>query len=125
MAFDVSGGGRRQAGILPGALDGEALANRIRSGDAFPLAVARSPHAAQNCVDLVVIALRIGQALEQEDRCAFSHHETIGTLCIRTSAGRGQGADLAELYESGGAHVAVDTAGDRHVIMILYETLGC
>ena len=123
MAFDQRRGSRREAGILPGALDGEFLADRVGRGNALALAVAGSAHAAQHGVDLVAVALGIGQTLQQEDGGAFAHDEAIGSLGIGTRAGRRERADLAELDEGRSAHVAVNAAGDGHVKIVLRPVL--
>ena len=107
--------GGREPGILPGARNGEFLADRVGRGDALPFAVAGSPDTAQYGVDLVSVALGIGQAFEHEDGRAFAHHEAIGAFGEWAAAGGRESADFAELDESRGAHVAVDTAGDGHV----------
>ena len=102
VAFNQRRGSGRQAGILPGALDGEFLADRVGRRNALSLAVARSADAAQHGVDLVAIALGIGQTLEQEDRGAFAHDEAVGSLGVGAGAGRRERADLAELDEGRG-----------------------
>ena len=112
---------RRQPGVLPGALDGEALSDRIGGGDALALAVARAADAAQHGVDLVAVALGVGEALEQEDHRAFAHDEAVGAVGVGTRAGGRQRADLAELDERAGAHVAVDAAGEDGVVVALHE----
>ena len=101
----------------------QLLADRVGRGDALALAVARPADAAQHGVDLVAVALGIGQALQQEDRRAFAHDEAVGALGVGPRAGRRERADLAELDEAGDAHVAVDAAGDRHVEIVLAPAL--
>ena len=54
-------------------------------------------------------------ALEQEQRRAFAHDKAVGAVGEGTGAGGRQRADLAELDEGDGAHVAVDAAGDDRV----------
>ena len=75
------------------------LADRVRRGDAFALAIAGAAHAADHGVDPVAVALGVGQALEQECGCAFAHHKAIGAFAERARAGCAQRADLAELNE--------------------------
>ena len=60
--------GRVEAGLTPGSLDAEPLADRVRRRDALALAVARPGDAADHRVDAVAVALGVGQALEHEDR---------------------------------------------------------
>src|SRR6185369_13662856 len=55
---------------------------------------------------------------------AFAHHEAVGAFCVGARAGGGEGADLAELHKASGAHVAVDTAGDGDVEILLDEGFG-
>ena len=108
----------RQSGILPGALDGQFLAGRVGRGNAFSLAVARSGDAAQHGVDLVAVALSIGQTLKQKDCGAFAHDEAVGPFGVGTSASRGERTDFAELDVARDAHVAVDAAGNRKVKIV-------
>ena len=77
----------------------QLLANRVGRGNALALAVARSADAAQHGVDLVAVALGIGQALQQKDRGAFAHDKAVGSFGIGASAGGRERADLAELDE--------------------------
>ena len=122
MALDQRHSSWRQSGIFPGAFDGKFLADRVGRGNAFSLAVARSAHAAQHGVDLVFVPLSIGQTFKQEDRGAFAHDKAVRPFGIRTSAGCRERANLAELDEARGAHVAVKAAGDYHVVMVLYQS---
>ena len=87
--------------ILPGALDGKLLADGIGRSDALSFSVARSAYTAKHGVDFVAVALCIGQALHQEKRCAFAHHEAVGSFSIGTRAGGGECADLAKLHKRG------------------------
>ena len=118
VTLDQGYGRRRQAGILPSALDGELLADWVGRGDALALAVARAADAAQHGVDFVPVAFGVGQALEQEDRGAFTHDEAVGALRKGPRAGGRERTDLAELHEGRRTHVAVDAAGDRHVEIV-------
>ena len=123
MTFDQRCGSGRQPGILPGALDGQFLADRVGRGDAFPLPVAGSCDASQHSVDVVAVAFGIRQPFQHEEHGAFSHHETVRSLREGTNAGSGERADLAELDKGGSTHVAIDAAGDGHVEIIFYQTL--
>ncbi len=115
VSFHQSCGCGRQTGILPGALQAKLLADWVGSGDAFAFAVARRTDAAEHGVDLVAIALGIGETLHHKDGRAFAHDETIGTFGIRTRAGGRERTDLAEFHEGLDAHVAVNAAGDDGV----------
>ena len=86
--------------LLPGALDGQPLADRVRRGDALALAVAGAADAAQHGVDPVAVALGVGEPLEHEQRSALAHHEAVRAGVERPGAGRGERADLAELHEA-------------------------
>src|SRR5579864_1254655 len=88
VPLDVADGGWRQACILPGALNGELLAGRVRCGNPFASSIARSTHAAQHGVDLVTIALGVGEAFQQEDGRTFSHDEAICPFGIWARTGR-------------------------------------
>src|SRR5208283_4817865 len=112
-------GGRRQTGILPGALDGEFLTCRIGSGDALSSAIARPSHPAQYGVNFVSVAFGVREPFQQKDRGAFSHDKAVGSFGERTSAGGGKRTDFAELHERGSAHVAIDAAGDHGVVVLL------
>ncbi len=121
VSLDERRSRRRDTRILPGALDRELLADRIRRGNPFPLAVAGRSHAAQHGVDPVAVAFGIGQPLHEEDRGAFAHDEAVGALGVRPASGPRKRADLAELDERGGAHVAVDPACQRDVELVFSQ----
>ena len=123
MAFDQGCGSRRQSRVLPGALDGKFLADRVRRGDALALAVTGSGDAAQHGVDVVTIAFGIGQTLQQEDRGSFAHDEAVGALGKGSCPGSRECADLAELDEGGNSHVAVNSAGDRDIEIMLHQSI--
>ena len=57
-----------KASIAPSPFHRKDLPDGIGSGNALALAIGRSAHTANNRVDFVAIALRIGQPLEQEGR---------------------------------------------------------
>src|SRR5579864_8541242 len=97
MALDQRGSGGRQAGILPGSLEAELLADRVRCGNPFAFAVARRADAAEHGVDLIAITLGVSQALHDENRRAFAHHEAISAFSIGPSSSGGESANLAEL----------------------------
>ncbi len=123
VALHQRGGGGRERRVLPRAGDGELLTHGIGRGDALALAVARAADAADHGVDAIAVALGVGEALEQEDRGAFAHHEAVGARRVRPGAGGGERPDLAELHECAGAHVAIDAAGDDRVEVALVEAL--
>ena len=99
MSFHHGHRGRRKTCLLPGAFDSQLLAYRIGCRDAFPLAVTGATNTAQHGVDLVAIALGIGQAFEHKDRRSFAHHEAISSFGKWACTGRGEGPDFAELDE--------------------------
>ncbi len=115
--------GRREAGACPGALDRQALADRVGRRDSLAATVGGSADAAQHGVDPVAGAFGVGEPFEQEDRRALAHHEAVGAVGVRTGAGGGERADLAELDERRRAHVGVDPAGEHGVVVALLETL--
>src|ERR1035438_3169249 len=123
VTFDQHCGSGRQAGILPGALDGQFLANWVGCSDAFPLPVASPSDASQHSVDVVAVALSVRQPFQHEQHGAFAHYETIRSLGEGTNAGGGERTDLAELDKSGGAHIAINAAGDGHIEIVFYQTL--
>ena len=100
---------------MPGALDRQSLANRVRSSDALAAAVACCTNAAHHRVDAIAGLLGVGQSLEDEQRRPFAHHEAVGTSVERPGASGGECADLAELDERRCAHVAIDAPRDRHI----------
>ena len=113
----------RKPGRRPRAGHRQALTHRVRRGDALALAVARTGDAAQHRIDTITGALRVGQPLQQEQRSTLAHHEAVGTCVERAGTRCRECADLAELHETGGAHVAVDAAGDHRVELVLDEPL--
>src|SRR3989304_2894729 len=88
VRFDQANAGRVDAGVFPGAFNRPLLANRIRCGDAFTFAVARTANSAHDCVNLVAVFFRVYQAFEQENSRAFTHHKTVGSVSERTCAVR-------------------------------------
>ncbi len=58
------GAGRVQARVLPGAAHGDALADGVGRCDALAPAIAGGPEPADHGVDLVAVALGVGQPLE-------------------------------------------------------------
>ncbi len=116
--------GRRDAARAPGALDGQALAPRVRRRDALAAPVARATDPADHGVDPVARLLGVRQALEHEEGDALAHHEAVGTVGVGARAGGRERADLAELHEGGGAHVAVDAAREHRVVLVLHKALG-
>ena len=123
MRLDRGGGGGADPGQIPGALDGELLADRVRGGDALALAVARSVDADDDGVDAVAVALGVLEPLEHVQCAALAHHETVGGGVEGARAGGREGADLAELDEGRDAHVAVDAAGDHGVEAVVDQAL--
>ncbi len=115
MALDVAHLGGVDPGCLPGAFDGLLLAGGVGGGDALTLAIAAGTYAADDGVDLVVIALGIRQALKQKDRSALTHHETVGTGGIGPAAIGAEGADLGEFDVAFGAVAAVYAASESQV----------
>ncbi len=117
-SMHVDGAGSSPA-FAPGALDGQPLPDRVRCGDALALAVGGAADAQDHRVDPVAVALGVREPLEHEQRCALAHHEAVRAGVERPGAGGRQRTDLAELHERGHAHVAVDAAGDRGVVVVV------
>ncbi len=122
VAFDQSRGGRRQACILPGSFQTEFLADRVRRGDPLAFAIAGRTDAAEHGIDLISVALGIGQAFHHKDRRALTHDEAVGALGIGARASGRQRADLAELDIGLDTHVAVNAAGDDRVEIVRYQS---
>ena len=72
---------------------------------------------------MITVALRILEALEQEQRSSLAHDEAVCTVGIGPRARCGQRTNLAELDERRGAHVAIDTTGDNGIVVVLLESL--
>ena len=119
VTFKQGHGGRIESGALPGTLDGQALSDGIGRGDALALAIAGPSHAANDSVDLVSRLLGVFQTLANEEGAAFTHDEAVGAGRIGTRSVGRERADLAELDEGGGAHVAVHAAGQGHVVVMV------
>ena len=115
VRLQQGGAGRIEAGVGPSALGRQNLADGVGGGDALAFAVAGTAHAADHGVDLIAVALSVGQTLEQEGRAALAHDEAVRAVAEGPAAGCAQRADLAELDEDAGAHVAVDAAGHHGV----------
>ncbi len=113
-------------GVLPRAFDGEALADRVGGRDALALAVARAADAPHHGVDPIVVANRVSEPLDHEQRGALAHHESVRAVGVRPRAGGRQGADRAELHERVCAHVAIHSAGDRNIEIVREQPFdGC
>ena len=106
-----------QPGVAPSPLHRQPLTDRIGRGDPLAPPVAGATDAAQHGVDAVAVALGVGEPLEHEHAGALTHHEAVGAGVERPCAGGREGADLAELDEARGAHVAVDATGDGGVVV--------
>ena len=78
----------------------------------FPLPSLDPPMPRNHSVNLVAVALGVGQPLQHKDRCPFAHYEAVGSVGKGTSARARERADLAELNEGRRAHVAIDAAGE-------------
>ena len=105
----------------PRPLDGQPLPGRVRRRDAPAPAVARAAHPAQHGVDAVAGALRVGEALEQEEGGALTHHEAVGPGRVGSRTRGRERADPAELDEGRGPHVAIDSAHEGGVELVLEE----
>ncbi len=99
------------------------LADGVRRGDAFTLAVAAAGHAADDGVDLVAGALGIGQTLQEERTRPFAHDKAVRAVAERSRAGGAQRADLAKLDVGRRAHVAVNAAGDDGIHLVFVKHL--
>ncbi|OPZ55187.1 MAG: hypothetical protein BWY91_01201 [bacterium ADurb.BinA028] len=121
VRLDRGGQGRVDPSALPGPRDGELLPDRVGGGDALALAVGRATDAEDEGVDLVAVALGVGEPLEDEQGCALTHDEAIGAGVEGPGAGGRQGTDLAELDEGVDTHVAVDATGDHRVVLVVVE----
>ena len=115
VSLDVRRRGWGEAGVLPCALDGPLLTDRVGGGDPFASAIAGTADAADDGIDPVSVALGVVQALEHQDHGSLAHHKAVGPLCVGPGAVGAEGADLAELDKGGRAHVAVDAPGERGV----------
>ncbi len=116
---------RGDAGVLPGALDGALLADRIGRGDAFAFAVTAGAEAADDGVDFVAVAFGIHQTFEQEDRRSLAHDEAVGAIGVGARTVRAESADLAELDERFGPHVAIHAAGQDGVELAEAQAVHC
>ncbi len=87
---------RIDPGVLPGALDGALLPQRIGGSDPFAFAIRTAANPTDNRVDAVVVAFRIFQPFEQKHHGSLAHHKPIGSLGVRAGAVGAQRADLAE-----------------------------
>ena len=123
VPLDVGGRVGYEPGVLPRTRDGELLADGVGRGDALALAVARPADAAQHRVDVVAVALGVGEPLEQEDRGSLAHDEPVGTVAVRPRSCRRQCADGGELDEARRPHVGVDAPRDHGVVLTLLQTL--
>jgi hypothetical protein len=124
VTLDERARGTRYPGELPGPLDGEPLPDGVGGGDALAPPVARPGQPEQHRVDAVAVPFGVGQPLEQEQGAALAHDEAVGALRVGPGTGRRQGADLAELHEGRGAHVAVDAASQDGVVLAVDQPLG-
>ena len=88
--------------LLESLGDGVLLAFRIGRGDALSLAVAGRADGADQRVNLVAVAQRVGKAFEYQHARAFSHYKTVGPGVEHKGAFSRQRAYLAEFDIGGG-----------------------
>ena len=60
MAFHVGGSRGRQSSILPAALNGQFLTDRVGRGDALSFSVAGAADSSEHGIDFVSVALGVG-----------------------------------------------------------------
>ena len=99
------------------------MTDGVGRGNAFALAVGRAARCANDRVNAVAVALRIGQTLEDEHPGPLTHDKAVGTLGIGPGARRRQCADFAKLGEGRGTHIAVDAAGNHRIVVVLVQPL--
>src|SRR5581483_4740913 len=77
VRLDEPDGGGIEARACPGAAEREQLAIDARRHQARVAAVARDPRAADDRVDPVVVALRVGEPLQHDERDPLADQQTV------------------------------------------------
>ncbi len=78
MSFDQFDGGRRESGVFVGAIECHHLPGRTRRSQAQVAAVAAAADAFDHGVNLVAVALRVGETLEDKHGNAFGDDDAVG-----------------------------------------------
>ena len=116
VGFGQAQGGGREAGAGVGAAQGALLAFGARCGHAQRLAVGGAGDGLDHGVDLVAVALGVGQALHGDDRQAFADGDAVGGNIEGLGlAGGRQGLGLGEAQETERTLHRVHAAGDGEV----------
>ncbi len=113
-----------EGGGAVGAFDGAAWSGGIGGGDALAAAVAGAADGAEDGVDPIAGVFGVFEAFEDEGGAAFAHDEAVGAGVEGSGAVGGEGSDLAELDEGGGAHGGIGAAGDDDVAFAGAEGAG-
>ena len=121
VALDHSARLRGQPGVAPRPLHRQPLTDGVGRGDPLTPPVAGTTYTAQHGINTVAVTFGVGEPLEHEQAGALTHHEAVGAGVERPRAGGREGADLAELDEARGPHVAVDATGDGGVELVVDE----
>jgi hypothetical protein len=109
VGLDQRHGGRREAGVLVGALEGPHLSGGERGRQAAVLAVAGCANALDDRVDPIAVALGVGQALEDDAGNALAQGNAVRRVVEGTRpSARRQGVRFGE------AHVTERIVGDVH-----------
>ena len=118
VTLDVVDAGRGEVCHLQGSADHILLGGAVGGGEAVAAAVLIDGAAADKGEDLIAVALRIGEALEQHHATAFGADVTVGIAGegVAFSPG-GHGAQAAEVDIGVGGEQRVDAAGKREVAL--------
>ncbi len=114
---------RVHPGVEVGAAQRVLLTSRVRGGDPFASAVRGAADPTDDGVDLILVADRIRQTLEDQDTGPFAHDEPVRVRVERARTVGREGSDLGELHVGRGPHRTVHSAGDDHVELVGTQTV--
>ena len=124
MGLDVAQIGRRHAGVGQCLADDGLLRRAVGSCQAVAAAVLVDGRAAQDGQDIIAVAQRIGQALEDDDAGPLPTDVTVGAGVKRLAAA--VGSHHPRLGEGNGQfrrEQKVDAAGQGQVALATAQTL--
>ena len=115
---------RLEAGVGLGAAQGLGLALGHRRIDALRLAVRRRADPTQHRVDVIAVALGVGEALERDHAQTLAEHRAVGRVREGPAITRGrERRGLAEAHEHEDVVERVDAARDDQIRVAQVELL--
>ena len=107
---------RAEAGLFVGPPQRPGLTFRYRCVDALGTPVGRGADTTDDCVDLIAVALGIGEPFESDHAESFAKQGSVCLVRERPAiAGEAHGLSLAETHEHEDVVEGIDPSGNDHV----------